>query len=375
MSKTLYVAAVLALGASPALANNVTYSSQEGVNSLYLQLQGVGNSVGAEAPAGASVNQNTGTWQSEKSKGFGNTTMNGRPVTDLRYFAYTNVTWAQTATSTYPTDYSAAKQVGDNNRVNAIQHGNRNTLNFSQGSDSVFEETISRAAIDSDRVLDFKHGQADDISLGRDLGAEAEYNREFGFTQTFSRGAVTTATGNLLDVDQYGEDNGAVINQLGDYNVADLYQSGANNQFDVMQAGDSSYLEANQIGVGNGMLVRQYSTNTATLNQFGNDNFFEVYQGDVNGASAHASTVDVTTNGNENTIHITQNGDYGGNSIVVTQDGNGNEVFSTQSGSGSGITLLQDGNNNMFNAVQTSTMRQVQVAMYGTGGNVYLTQR
>ncbi len=375
MSKTLYVAAALALGAAPAFANSVTYSSQEGVNSLYLQLQGTGNSVGSEAPANSSAAQTTGTWQSEKSKGFGNTTMDGRPVTDLRYFAYTNVTWAQTATSSYPTDYSAAKQVGDNNRVNAIQHGNRNALNFSQGSDTVFEETISRAAIDSDRVLDFKHGQADDISLGRDLAAEAAYDRQFGFTQTFSRGAVTTATGNLLDVDQYGDDNGAVINQLGDYNVADLYQSGGNNQADVLQAGDSSYLEANQIGVGNGMLVRQYSTNTAMLNQWGNDNFMEVYQGDVNGTTANASSVEVTTDGNENTIHITQNGDFGGNSIIVNQNGDGNEVFSTQSGRNSGITLLQDGSNNMFNAVQTSNMRQVAVAMYGTGGNVYLTQR
>ena len=375
MSKTLYVAAALALGASPALANNVTYSSQEGVNSLYLQLQGVGNSVGAKAPANSTAAQTTGTWQSEKTKGFGNTTMDGRPVTDLRYFAYTNVTWAQTATSSYPTDYSAAKQVGDDNRVNAIQNGNRNTLNFSQGSDTVFEETITRTAIDSERIMDFKHGQADDISLGRDLAAEAAYDRLIGFTQSFSRGAVTTATGNLLDIDQFGDDNGAVINQLGDYNVADLYQSGADNQLDVLQAGDSSYLEAHQIGVGNGMLVRQYSTNSATLNQFGSDNFFEVYQGDVNGATANASTVDVTTNGNENYVQITQDGDFGGNSIVVNQNGDGNEVYSTQSGRNSAITLLQDGNNNMFNAVQTSTMRQVQVAMYGSGGNVYLTQR
>jgi hypothetical protein len=293
----------------------------------------------------------------------------------LHYVTRSNVSWAQSTSSTYPTDYSAAKQVGNDNRVNAVQNGNRNALNFSQGSDSVFEETIARAAYDSERVMDFNHPNAEDIVAGRDLAAEAAYNRQFGFTQTFSRGAVTTATGNLLNADQHGDDNAAVINQLGDYNVADLYQSGANNQADIMQAGDSSLLEANQIGVGNGMLVRQYSTNSATLNQFGSDNYYEIYQGDVNGASANASRVDVTTNGNENFVRITQNGDFGGNSIVVNQDGDGNEVYSTQSGRNSGITLTQDGSNNMFNAVQTSNMRQVQVAMYGTGGNVYLTQR
>ncbi|MEC9197538.1 MAG: hypothetical protein VX974_07995 [Pseudomonadota bacterium] len=129
MKKLMIASASFALLATTAMANDVTYSSQGGTNTLFLELDGTGNRVGNAASASGTRYDGQGT---QYYSNYYN------PYYYYYYNDYTYVYWNQTTTTSYPTDYSAAKEVGDGNVVRASQTGTGNALDFSQGSDTQF---------------------------------------------------------------------------------------------------------------------------------------------------------------------------------------------------------------------------------------------
>jgi len=367
--KNVFIAAIVAsLSTGIAAANEVLYSSQGGTNNLSASISGNGNSIGNSAPA--STRQVTGR---------GTYTHSSSPWSRYGYdYVRTSLqtTYETTVTRSFPTDYSAAKQVGNNNTATTTQYGSSNSLNFSQGSDTAFTETRRRQATGSTYTRDFFYNRYRDYTVRASSYYDRLFNSRHGYAQTYQRGAVTTASDNRLEATQYGDRNAATINQLGDNNYASLYQSGYGNSADLLQGGDNAVLTVSQYGSENTATVRQYSMNTANLYQSGSDNQAEIMQGNASGSAPQfASVATVSSTGNDNYVSVTQAGYFGGNSVNISQNGNGNSASTMQTGRSSNATLTQRGDNNSFNLNQTAHAGAISVAMIGNGGNVNINHR
>ena len=367
--KNVFIAAIVAsLSTGVASANEVHYSSQGGINALNATISGNGNSIGNSAPASTHQITSRGTTTMRVSPTY------GWGFSQYRYITRTN--YETSLTRSFPTDYSAAKQVGNNNSATTVQSGRNNSLNFSQGSDTAFTETRRRYATGSTITRDYRYWGYRDYTYRASSAYDREFNSRYGYSNTYQRGAVTTASNNTLRATQYGDSNAATINQLGNNNYASLYQSGYGNSADLMQGGDNASLNVSQYGTSNAATVRQYSMNTASLYQSGSGNQAEIFQGNASGASQRiASVANVSSTGTDNFVSVTQAGYYGGNSININQNGTGNSAITTQTGRSSNATLTQKGNNNNFSLNQTAHAGAISVAMLGDGGNININHR
>lgn len=370
MKKLLLVSVSTIVMAGAAHANEIIYSSQGGQNDLNTTISGVGNTIGKAAP------RNTSSYYTDSSR---MSDTGWRSIGSYYRYNYqqrdtTDVSYATTRNTYFPTDYSAAKQVGNGNEATTNQSGSANSLNFSQGSDTVYTETTRRYATGSQKLRRYNYTSYVS-NLGRDYGQEATWNRYYAYSNTYQRGAVTAAQDNELNASQHGQLNSAVLSQLGDNNYAYLYQSGARNNADLLQSSDNSYTNVQQYGTGNNTTLRQYNTSSATLYQSGSDNNTTVYQGNYNGMSQYqANSVNIMTSGRGNNVTAIQAGYYGGNTLNVSQNGDHNSSYTNQTGYRSAINLTQHGDNNNFSATQTAHGKVLTVNMVGNGGNINLRQ-
>ena len=368
MKKLLLVSVSTIVMAGAAHANEIIYSSQGGQNALNTSISGYGNTIGKAAPRSTS-SYSRGSKQTSAS--------------NWTYYSYyrdwyrytTDVNYIATRSTSFPTDYSAAKQVGNNNVATTNQRGTENSLNFSQGSDTVYTETYRKYATGSNRKFDwYYNNRASDYNYGRDTNAEARFNQTDGYYSVYQRGAVTAAQDNTLNATQSGEYNNAVLNQLGDHNYAYLYQSGTSNNADLLQSSDGSDANVQQYGAGNNAVLRQYSTSQATLYQSGADNTATILQGNNGGSQYQSNSVNIRSSGRGNSVYAVQAGYYGGNTLSVSQNGTNNSSNTRQTGSRSAIKLTQHGDNNNFSATQTARGKVMTVNMVGNGGNINLYQ-
>jgi hypothetical protein len=134
MKKLLLVSVSTIIMAGAAHANEITYSSQGGQNALNTSISGFGNTIGKAAP------RNTSSYSTGSTR-MSDTGWYSGYWYGYRYRDTTDVSYATTRNTYFPTDYSAAKQVGNNNVATTNQSGSANSLNFSQGSDTVYTET------------------------------------------------------------------------------------------------------------------------------------------------------------------------------------------------------------------------------------------
>lgn len=158
--------------------------------------------------------------------------------------------------------------------------------------------------------------------------------------------------------------NGIYINQAGDNNVLDIYQGGDDNLIAGGGTTTNSIVDATINGDNNNTKVYQKGDNNVTLFDIaGDNNDVDIDQGGYSLGGSNGNRIEFDINGNSNTLAATQNHNdtagTNGHYLSVDIDGNSNYVSSSQ---------LNDNDKKAFISVQGSS-NTIDVYQWGSGSH------
>ena len=158
--------------------------------------------------------------------------------------------------------------------------------------------------------------------------------------------------------------NGVYINQAGDNNVLDVYQGGDDNLIAGGGTTTNSIIDATINGDNNDTKIYQKGDNNVTLFDItGDNNDVDIDQGGYSLGGSDGNRIEFDINGNSNTLTATQN--HGnttgtnGHYLSVDIDGNSNYVSSSQ---------LNDSDKKAFISVQGNS-NSIDVYQWGSGSH------
>ncbi|MCL1039298.1 hypothetical protein L2750_19435 [Shewanella submarina] len=238
-------------------------------------------------------------------------------------------------------------QTGDGNYALVVQ--DTKNYNASAGPDARYTNTVDIAQDGDNDASVYQYATNNNVDL-----------EQFG---TSTATITQNDTGNSVDSKQFAGSNVLTVTQSG--NAGDVVTEQTQN------AGTANSITISQHAASNGTFAKVIQTdggNTATIDQYGSEQWAELTQSMGNTADVEQSGQNQTANlmqsGSGDTVFITQK--VGGaseadgnfvkviqlessveNTIDITQDGMGNKAgAATENGIGSSITIVQDGNNN-----------------------------
>ena len=158
--------------------------------------------------------------------------------------------------------------------------------------------------------------------------------------------------------------NGIYINQSGDNNVLDIYQGGDDNLIAGGGTTTNSIVDATIDGDNNDTKIYQKGDNNVTLFDIaGDNNDVDIDQGGYSLGGSNDNRIEFDINGNSNTLTATQNHNdtagTNGHYLSVDIDGNSNYVSSSQ---------LNDNDKKAFISVQGNS-NTIDVYQWGSGSH------